>query len=61
MESFVSRDESLDRVQENVKPQQDHEGLRLAQSRFLDELPGVIFALITLVWVILSFTHLIWW
>ena len=60
MESFVSRDESLDRVQENVT-QQDHEGLRLAQSRFLDELPGVIFALITLVWVILSFTHLIWW
>jgi len=36
------------------------EGIRLAQGRFLDELPGAVFALITLVWVISCFAGLIW-
>ncbi len=36
------------------------EGVHLAQSVFLDELPGLMFALITLVWILSSFASLIW-
>lgn len=36
------------------------EGVRLAQGRFLDELPGAAFAAITLVWVVSSFAGLMW-
>jgi hypothetical protein len=60
MGSFISHDETLDRAREDAAPQFNNEGLRLAQSNFLDELPGAAFAVITLVWVVLSFAHLIW-
>jgi hypothetical protein len=60
MASYVSGQEALDRARELSRAREDTEGLRLAQSRFLDELPGAVFAVITLVWVVLSFTHLIW-
>ena len=36
------------------------EGKRLAQGRFLDELPGAAFAIITLIWVVSMFAGLIW-
>ena len=38
----------------------EKEGVRLAQSRFLDELPGAAFAAVTLIWVISSFAGLMW-
>jgi len=60
MAFLVSGQETLDRARESSQAREDTEGLRLAQSRFLDELPGAVFAVITLVWVLLSFTHLIW-
>jgi hypothetical protein len=36
-----------------------NEGLRLAQGRFLDELPGAAFAAITLVWIVTSLAGLL--
>ena len=60
MDSFVARDETLDSARVNAPRQSTNEGLRLAQSNFLDELPGIAFAVITLAWVALSFAHLIW-
>lgn len=36
------------------------EGKRLAQGRFLDELPGAAFAIITLIWVVSMLARLIW-
>jgi hypothetical protein len=35
------------------------EGARLAQGRFLDELPGAVFALVTLIWVVSAFVGLV--
>ena len=37
-----------------------HDGIRVAQGMFLDELPGAVFAGITLIWVLLSFAGLMW-
>lgn len=36
------------------------EGVRLAQGRFLDELPGAAFAAITLLWIVSSLAGLMW-
>jgi len=47
----------INTVELNATPD---EGVRLAQGRFLDELPGAAFAAITLVWVVSSFAGLIW-
>ena len=60
MASFISHDGTLDRARDHSEPQKNDEGLRLAQSRFLDELPGAVFAAITLIWIVLSFVNLIW-
>jgi hypothetical protein len=38
----------------------EREGVRIAQGRFLDELPGAVFAVMTAVWVISSFAGLFW-
>jgi hypothetical protein len=38
----------------------DGDGIRLAQSRFLDELPALAFGLITLIWIVASFAGLEW-
>jgi hypothetical protein len=39
---------------------EDNEGVRLAQGRFLDELPGAVFAAITVIWIVASFAGLEW-
>ena len=39
---------------------QSHQGYRLYQSRMLDELPGAVFAAVTLVWIITSLGGLVW-
>jgi hypothetical protein len=36
------------------------EALHFAQGRFLDELPGIAFAAITLIWIVSSFAGLQW-
>jgi len=35
------------------------DGVRLSRGRFLDELPGAVFAAITLVWIVMTFADLI--
>jgi hypothetical protein len=40
--------------------QQPGDGLRFCHGRILDELPGAVFAAVTLVWIVSSFAHLIW-
>jgi hypothetical protein len=37
-----------------------HDGIRVAQGMFLDELPGAVFAGLTLIWVLSSFAGLMW-
>ena len=60
MDSFVARDKTLEGARVDAPRPSTNEGLRMAQSNFLDELPGIAFAVITLAWVALSFAHLIW-
>jgi len=52
--------ETIGTVGEKVQTTEKGEGMRLAQGRFLDELPGVAFVAITLIWVIGSFAGLMW-
>ncbi|MGD1026848.1 hypothetical protein [Candidatus Binatus soli] len=44
---------------ENAEPAGGN-GVRFAQNRFLDELPGAAFAAITLVWLFMSLASLTW-
>lgn len=39
---------------------QRHYGYRLYLNRVLDELPGAVFAAMTLMWIITSFGGLVW-
>ena len=36
------------------------DGIRMARTQFLDELPGLAFAILTLVWIVASLTQLGW-
>jgi len=36
------------------------QSLRLAQNLFLDELPGIAFGIVTLIWIVASLASLIW-
>ena len=36
------------------------EGIQIARSQFLDELPGLAFAVLTLVWIVASLIGLRW-
>ena len=47
-------------VIENQATTEPDAGVRFYQGRFLDELPGAAFALVTLVWAIGCFFRLIW-
>jgi hypothetical protein len=58
--SEIAERETLETTREATETNEVGEGLRLAQGRFLDELPGAAFAAATLVWVISSFGRLIW-
>jgi len=60
MDSFIPEQQLLEHVREQANASEPAEGARMAQSRFLDELPGAAFGAVTLVWIILSFAHLIW-
>jgi len=55
-----SNEETLGRINTMVLTAEPDEGVRLAQSRFLDELPGAAFAGITLFWIVSSLAGLIW-
>ena len=54
------KQETLREIREAVAVQGPDQGVQFYQGRLLDELPGVAFVTITLVWIISSFAHLIW-
>ena len=56
MSAFVTQ--VLGRVWGRAGAAEDGAGVRMAQGRFLDELPGFAFAIITLVWIFASFAGL---
>ena len=58
--SEIAKRETLETTREATDIKETGEGVRLAQGRFLDELPGAAFAAVTLIWVISSFAGLIW-
>ena len=52
--------QTLGQINTAVLTDEPDEGVRLAQGRFLDELPGAAFAGITLFWIVSSLASLIW-
>jgi hypothetical protein len=59
MESIVKQ-RAFEEASNTECLQQASECARFAQGRLLDELPGAAFVIVTLVWIIASFAHLIW-
>jgi hypothetical protein len=57
--SEIAKRETLETTRA-AEVEQTGDGMRLAQGRFLDELPGAAFAAVTLIWVIGSFAGLMW-
>ena len=56
----TTKRETLETTREAAEVKETGDGIRLAQGRFLDELPGAAFAAVTLIWVIGSFAGLMW-
>jgi hypothetical protein len=54
------KQETLGQINTVALAAEPDEGVRFAQSRFLDELPGAAFAAITLVWIVSSLAGLVW-
>ncbi|HKN01313.1 MAG TPA: hypothetical protein VJX23_12420 [Candidatus Binataceae bacterium] len=54
------KQETLGQINTVELTAQTGEGVRFAQSRFLDELPGAAFAGITLLWIVSSLAGLMW-
>jgi hypothetical protein len=50
----------FEKAAEATKTTEAQEGLQIARSQFLDELPGLAFAVITLVWIVASLIGLRW-
>jgi len=56
----TTRENALGQFRETAGRSEPGEAVRFAQGRFLDELPGIMFGTITLIWVIASFVGLTW-
>ncbi len=54
------RHQTLGQIADSLKRSEAGDCVHFAQSRFLDEIPGVAFAVITLIWIVASFASLIW-
>jgi hypothetical protein len=59
-EQVITGISQADAVREATQTDEAGEGYRLYMGRVLDELPGVVFAAMTLVWIFTSFGKLIW-
>jgi hypothetical protein len=57
--SETTRQETFVTLRETTSSDGIGEGVRLARSQFLDELPGAVFAGITLIWIAFAFVSLI--
>lgn len=56
----IIKENALGKYLEHAMPSEPGEGVRLARGRFLDELPGIAFAAITLFWIVSMFAGLTW-
>ena len=54
------REEVLENAAEATSRTEPQEGIQIARSQFLDELPGLAFAVLTLVWIVASLIGLRW-
>jgi hypothetical protein len=57
--SEITKKAILVTLREGANPDAVGDGVRLSRGRFLDELPGAVFAAITLVWIVMTFAGLI--
>lgn len=57
---YETRQDTWAQFGEVSRSAQECEGIRMAQGRFLDELPGAVFAAIALIWIVASFAALDW-
>ena len=58
---FTNIETIAGRVRATAQKAEHCEGRQLTQGRLLDELPGALFAAITLVWIVCSFMRLDGW
>ena len=58
---FTNIETIAGRVRATAKTAESCEGRQMMQGRLLDELPGALFAAITLVWIVCSFMRLDGW
>jgi len=58
--AIATKRQVLEGIRGDTRAQETGEGVRIAQGRFLDELPGIVFAILTVVWIVSSFVHLTW-
>src|SRR5438309_9593622 len=58
MDKTITKDEAA--TVSRTETRETGEGLRKAQGCFLSELPGAVFAVVTLVWIAFSFAGLVW-
>jgi len=57
---YIANQEGVEEVSPSAETQEVGECVQHARSRFLDELPGAVFAVMTLLWIVSSFAGLIW-
>ncbi len=57
---FIDKQRAFEEAVNTEAPQEAGDCARFAQGRFLDELPGAAFVIVTLIWIFASFAHLIW-
>lgn len=57
---FIARDQAIEPVPQVESSQRVGECTPFSQGRFLDELPGAAFGVVTLIWVVCSLFHLTW-
>jgi len=58
--AYIANQESVEEISPSAESQEVGECVQHARSRFLDELPGAAFAVMTLLWIVSSFASLIW-
>ena len=55
----ITKQATLVTLREGTDTDPVGDGVRISRGRFLDELPGAVFAAITLVWIVMAFASLI--
>jgi hypothetical protein len=48
----ILTDKQMSAIRGFVKPQVETEGLSMSQQCFLSELPGIVFGIVTVIWIV---------